>query len=69
MDGADQRSIQDTIQYYNRNAKEFINNTATVDFTATQIRFASKLGKGSYILDFGCRSNQGFQVTATDGSV
>ena len=77
MDGADQKSIQDTLQYYDRNAREFINNTATVDFTATQTRFVSKLEKGSHILDFGCGLgrdtkyflSQGFQVTATDGSV
>lgn len=77
MDGADQKSIQDTLQYYDRNAREFINNTATVDFTATQTRFVSKLEKGSHILDFGCGSgrdtnyflSQGYQVTATDGSV
>lgn len=77
MDGADQKSIRDTLQYYDRNAREFINNTATVDFTATQTRFVSKLEKGSHILDFGCGSgrdtnyflSQGYQVTATDGSV
>ena len=77
MDGADQKSIQDTLQSYDRNAREFINNTATVDFTATQTRFVSKLEKGSHILDFGCGSgrdtnyflSQGYQVTATDGSV
>ena len=45
MDGANQKSIQDTLQYYDRNAREFISNTATVDFTATQTRFLSKLGK------------------------
>ena len=41
------------------------------------MRFVSKLEKGSHILDFGCGSgrdtkyflSQGFQVTATDGSV
>lgn len=77
MDGADQKSIQDTLQYYDRNAKEFINNTVTVDFTATQTHFASKLEKGSHILDFGCGSgrdtkyflSQGYQVTAIDGSI
>ena len=77
MDGANQKSIQDTLQYYDRNAREFINNTAAVDFTATQMRFVSKLEKGSHILDFGCGSgrdtkyflSQGFQVTETDGSV
>ena len=77
MDGANQKSIQDTLQYYDRNAREFISNTATVDFTATQTRFLSKLGHGFRILDFGCGSgrdtkyflSQGYQVTATDGSV
>lgn len=77
MNGADKKSIQDTIQYYDRNAKEFIGNTVTVDFTATQTRFVSKLEKGSHILDFGCGSgrdtkyflSQGYQVAATDGSV
>lgn len=77
MDGANQKSIQDTLQNYDRNAIEFISNTATVDFTATQTRFVSKLEKGSHILDFGCGLgrntkyflSQGFQVTATDGSV
>ncbi|HBA68653.1 MAG TPA: SAM-dependent methyltransferase [Lachnospiraceae bacterium] len=77
MDGTDKKSIQDTLQYYNRNAKDFVGNTVTVDFTATQTRFVSKLGRGSHILDFGCGSgrdtkyflSQGYRVTATDGSV
>lgn len=77
MDGVNQKSIKDTLQYYDKNAKNFIDNTVTVDFTATQTRFVSKLEKGSHILDFGCGSgrdtkyflSQGFQVTAIDGSV
>lgn len=58
MDGADQKSTQDTLQYYDRNAREFIDNTVTVDFKATQTRFSSKLKKGSHILDFGCESGR-----------
>ncbi len=77
MSGADNKSIQNTLQYYDKNAKDFIGNTVSVDFTVTQTRFLLKLKKGSYILDFGCGSgrdtkyflNQGYQVTAIDGSV
>lgn len=76
MSDADKKSIHTTIQYYDKNAKDFIDNTITVDFTATQTRFSSKLKKGSHILDFGCGSgrdtkyflSQGYQVTAIDGS-
>ena len=65
-----------TLNYYNQNAKQFIANTVNVDFTKTQDRFLSRLDSGSYILDFGCGSGrdtkyfmeQGFQVDAIDGS-
>lgn len=71
-----ERSIQNTIQYYDINAKDFIGSTVAVDFRATQARFSSKLENGAHILDFGCGSGrdtkyfleQGYQVTATDGS-
>ena len=77
MGVVDNRSIRITLQYYDKNAKNFIENTATVDFGATQTRFSEKLQKGDHILDFGCGSgrdtqcflNQGYQVTATDGSI
>lgn len=66
-----------TIYYYNTNANSFINNTVTVDFAATQMRFKYRLKNGASILDFGCGSGrdtkyfleQGYQVTATDGSI
>ena len=66
-----------TINYYNKNTKEFIQNTIAVDFTTTQNLFLSKLNKNSHILDFGCGSgrdtkyflDQGYQVTAIDGSI
>lgn len=68
--------VKSTIQYYDRNAKDFIGSTITVDFTTTQSYFTSKLKNGSHILDFGCGSGrdtkyfleQGYQVTAIDGS-
>ena len=66
-----------TIEYYNKNAEEFVQGTLSVDFTATQERFLSKLSVDPYILDFGCGSgrdtkyflDKGYQVKATDGSV
>ena len=67
----------DTVNYYNRNVKQFYDNTVAVDFTDTQNVFLSKLVKGSAILDFGCGSgrdtkyflSQGYYVEAIDGSL
>lgn len=67
----------DTVNYYNRNVKQFYDNTVAVDFTDTQNVFLSKLAKGSTILDFGCGSgrdtkyflSQGYHVEAIDGSL
>lgn len=66
-----------TLDYYNANAQAFASSTVDVDFSATQRRFAQLLPSGARILDFGCGSGrdskfflqQGFNVTATDGSV
>ena len=68
--------MDNTIEYYNQNAKQFVQGTLSVDFIATQERFLSKLSIGAYILDFGCGSgrdtkyflDKGYQVEATDGS-
>ena len=68
--------MDNTIEYYNQNAEQFVQGTLSVDFTATQERFLSKLFAGAYILDFGCGSgrdtkyflDKGYQVEATDGS-
>ena len=65
-----------TIQYYNENAKQFVETTVNVEFRHIQNRFLAKLPKGAYILDFGCGSGrdtkyflgQGYQVDAIDGS-
>lgn len=65
-----------TLDYYNNNAQAFASSTVDVDFSATQRRFAQLLPSGARILDFGCGSGrdskyflqQGFDVTATDGS-
>lgn len=65
-----------TLTYYSTNAQDFISSTRDVDFRSTQDRFLQKLSPSTHILDFGCGSGrdikyfleQGFQVTAIDGS-
>ena len=65
-----------TLDYYNKNAQQFSNETISVDFTKTQDRFLNYLTDKGYILDFGCGSgrdtkyflDKGFQVKAVDGS-
>ena len=65
-----------TLTYYNQNALSFVEGTKDVDFKSIQDKFISRLPQGATILDFGCGSGrdtkyfleQGFQVTATDGS-
>lgn len=65
-----------TLDYYNKNAKTFVEGTVSVDFTSTQNKFLDELQKGGYILDFGCGSGRdtkyflekGYRVEAIDGS-
>lgn len=65
-----------TIDYYNKNAKQFISGTISADMHITQDKFLSYLKPNAEILDFGCGSGRdtkyftelGYQVTATDGS-
>ena len=65
-----------TIDYYNLNAENFIENTQNVDMHQAQDRFLRLLDKNAAILDFGCGSGRdtklflekGYHVTATDGS-
>ena len=65
-----------TIDYYNQNAKNFIENTQNVDMHLAQDKFLQLLDSQSSILDFGCASGRdtkyflekGYHVTATDGS-
>lgn len=71
-----QASTQQTLDYYNSNANQFVATTANVEFSELQERFASMLPQGGRILDLGCGSGRdslaflksGFQVDAMDGS-
>lgn len=65
-----------TLNYYNTNAEEFVSATLSVDFSQTQDKFLHLLPPTASILDFGCGSGRdakyfldaGMQVDATDGS-
>ena len=64
------------LNYYDEKTQEFIESTVNVDFKKTQEKFLKLLAPKAHILDFGCGSGrdtkyfleQGFQVTAIDGS-
>lgn len=65
-----------TIDYYNLNAKNFIENTQNADMHLVREKFRQLLPECALILDFGCGSGRdtkyflekGYQVEATDGS-
>jgi SAM-dependent methyltransferase len=65
-----------TIDYYDKNAWEYSQNTVCVDFSATQERFLRYMPPHAKILDFGCGSGRdtkyflekGYDVDAVDGS-
>ena len=66
-----------TIDYYNENAKKFIDGTVAVDFKHIQDTFLELLPEHATILDFGCGSGRdtkyflerGCMVDAMDGSL
>lgn len=68
--------IASTVEYYNKNADHFMDETVAVNFTEIQEMFLNLLPHGGKILDFGCGSGRdtleflkrGYQVDATDGS-
>ena len=68
--------VDSTVEYYNKNAEQFLAETTNVEFSETQNTFLKLLPDGAMILDFGCGSGrdaleflrQGYQVDATDGS-
>ncbi|HAR80003.1 MAG TPA: SAM-dependent methyltransferase [Succinivibrionaceae bacterium] len=66
-----------TIDYYNTNSSDFINDTKKVEFSELQNRFLSLLPEDALILDLGCGSgrdsryflDKGSRVTAVDASL
>ena len=68
--------VNKTLEYYDKNAKEFSAGTLNVDFTETQEKFLNYIATGAYILDFGCGAGRdtkyflekGYRVDAVDGS-
>lgn len=68
--------MNETLDYYDKNAETFVGGTADIEFSAMQDLFLSFLKEGASILDFGCGSGRntryflqkGYKVTALDGS-
>ena len=66
-----------TIEYYNKNSKDYFDSTVNVDMSASYGEFVNLFSKGSKILDLGCGSGRdslqfvklGYDVTAVDGSL
>ena len=65
-----------TLEYYNKNAKLYCEQTLIGDLKENYDKFLKKLPQGAYILDFGCGSgrdskyfiSKGYKVKAIDGS-
>lgn len=68
--------MNETLNYYDKNAESFANGTADIEFSEMQDMFLVGLEEGASILDFGCGSGRdtryflqkGYSVTAIDGS-
>lgn len=68
--------MNQTIQYYNKNADAFYNSTVNADMGNLYQAFLTHINIGEKILDFGCSSGRdskyflehGYQVTSIDGS-
>ena len=69
-------NTKETLEYYNRNAINFVHGNVDVDFREMQDEFLSRVKPAGIILDLGCGSgrdskyflNQGYEVVAVDGS-
>ncbi len=68
--------MNETLDYYDKNAESFANGTANIEFSEVQDTFLLMLKEDMTILDFGCGSGRdaryflqrGYKVTAMDGS-
>ena len=68
--------MDNTLKYYNSNAKDFVSGTVDVAFTEIQDTFLGYIPARGKILDFGCGSGRdtkyflgkGYDVDAIDGS-
>lgn len=66
-----------TLDYYNKNAKLYFEQTVEGNLKENYNKFLSKIPRESYILDFGCGSGRdskyfienGYKVKAIDGSI
>ena len=66
-----------TLDYYNKNAKEYCEQTLVGNLQENYDKFLKEVPANSYILDFGCGSgrdskyfiNNGYKVKAIDGSI
>ena len=69
--------MRNTVNYYDKNAKTFIEGTVSVDFARVQELFLQLLPSEGVVLDFGCGSGRdtkyflehGYEVDAIDGSI
>ena len=67
----------DTLDYYNKNASEYFEQTLNGNFAENYEKFLSRISQNAYILDFGCGSGRdskyfienGYKVKAIDGSI
>lgn len=65
-----------TLEYYNKNAEQYFEQTIQGDFEEIYEKFLAKIKPKAYILDFGCGSGRdskyfiekGYKVKAIDGS-
>ncbi|MBR4470818.1 MAG: class I SAM-dependent methyltransferase [Erysipelotrichaceae bacterium] len=68
--------MNNTINYYNKNAKDYFDSTVNADMSDVYQKFLKYLPKHAYILDIGCGSgrdskfflSQRYKVEAIDGS-
>lgn len=68
--------MSETLDYYNKTAQDFVEDTVSANLTAIYQRFFDYLPKSATILDLGCGSGRdakafeeaGYMVTAVDGA-